>query len=82
MPDTVFPSSTVLRREEPSEGSSVLFFYDRDLSIPIESIDWKTSKALVPKSGLSRRITTNSVIEISGAVMDEFDRLWPHTNPR
>jgi hypothetical protein len=79
LPDEVFPPSAILRREESTNGSSTLFFYDPELSTPMKSIGWKTFKALVRKSGLRRTITSNSVVEISGTVMDELDRLWPRS---
>jgi hypothetical protein len=69
LPNEVSPPSAVLRREESAVRSSTLFFYDPDLSTPMKSIDWKTFKALVRRSGLRRKITSNSVVEINGTVM-------------
>lgn len=74
-PYVVYPPTSLLHRQP--RGNWSRFYYDPDLAAPLKSIDWPTFRKLLKKAGVTKKVTRNTVCELTVRDFLELHRLWP-----
>jgi hypothetical protein len=75
VPHEVEPPTSLLKKQDA--GRWTRFYYDSDLSAPLETISWNQFQKLLKSVGVRADIGKNSTRAISVSETLELQRIWP-----